>query len=589
MASTRWSCGPAALMFVLAAACGDNLKPPGDDAAPPPIDAPPAVCGNSQVEAGEDCDDGDQVADAVCTADCHFTCGDGVVEDTFGEACDTGIISGAGACPTTCDDGMACTADVLAGTGCQAQCMNSPITATVPGDGCCPTGATSLTDSDCPVVCGNGLLETGEACDTAIATGAGVCPTTPAACSDGMACTRDTVNGTGCAAACAHAPITTPMNGDGCCPAGATPATDSDCVPGCGNGVVDPGETCDTGISVGPGSCPTTCSDGMVCTRDVLTGGGTCNATCTFPAITTPVNGDGCCPAGANANTDTDCTPVCPNGVIEPGEQCDDGNMVNTDACSNACTLTTVTPTAFRFSDLDVRDPHVFVNFLGCRDVTDTALAGFSVNGQLQTSIQTDGTDADTNLDLSIATVFRPLAQTAATSPLEVHFPTCTAPLGTTTCSRMPSGTTPILTTGTNMATGSCLAALTGTIGAPAYTPAITTPSGPCYVSAPVTVTISLGGIPVVLRDARIAATYVGNPATNTTNGLLRGFISEADANTTIIPMSFPLVGGMPLSALLPGGMGNCSSRDDRDMNGTVRGWWFYLNFTAPRVPWIDN
>ena len=41
--------------------------------------------------------------------------------------------------------------------------------------------------------------------------------------------------------------------------------------------------------------------------------------------------------------------------------------------------------------------------------------------------------------------------------------------------------------------------------------------------------TITLAGIPITLRDARIAATYVGNPATTTTNGLLMGFISEAD------------------------------------------------------------
>ena len=30
--------------------------------------------------------------------------------------------------------------------------------------------------------------------------------------------------------------------------------------------------------------------------------------------------------------------------------------------------------TAFRFNDLDLRDPHVYVNFIGCRDVTDTPL-----------------------------------------------------------------------------------------------------------------------------------------------------------------------------------------------------------------------
>ena len=33
-------------------------------------------------------------------------------------------------------------------------------------------------------------------------------------------------------------------------------------------------------------------------------------------------------------------TPVCGNGKVETGEQCDDGNQINTDQCSNTCTLT---------------------------------------------------------------------------------------------------------------------------------------------------------------------------------------------------------------------------------------------------------
>ncbi|MBK9032871.1 MAG: hypothetical protein IPL61_16635 [Myxococcales bacterium] len=237
-------------MFAVSA-CGDNLKPPADDAAVA-IDATPAVCGNGTVEVGEDCDDGDQVADAVCTDSCHFTCGNGVVDDGFGELCDTGIAAGAGACPTTCDDSMACTADVQSGSGCQAQCMNAPITVPANGDGCCPTGANALTDDDCAPACGNSVVEPPETCDTGIASGSGACPNL-AACNDLVACTTDTLTAGGsCTAACANTPITAPMNGDGCCPPGATSATDSDCVAGCGNGVVDPGETCDTAIAVGP-------------------------------------------------------------------------------------------------------------------------------------------------------------------------------------------------------------------------------------------------------------------------------------------------------------------------------------------------
>lgn len=104
---------------------------------------------------------------------------------------------------------------------------------------------------------------------------------------------------------------------------------------------------------------------------------------------------------------------------------------------------------------------------------------------------------------------------------------------------------------------------------------------------------VSLAGIPVTLTDTQIAATYVGSPATNLANGLMRGFISEADANATVIPNSFPLVGGQALSVLFPGGDPagpgiNCASWSDKDTNNGVVGWWTYLNFSATQVPFTD-
>jgi len=98
----------------------------------------------------------------------------------------------------------------------------------------------------------------------------------------------------------------------------------------------------------------------------------------------------------------------------------------------------------------------------------------------------------------------------------------------------------------------------------------------------------SVGGIPVTLTSAQVAARYVGNPAMSMTNGLLRGFISEADANATIIPASFPIVGGRPLSSLLAGGTNACPGHSDKDTNNGVVGWWFYMNFPATRTTWID-
>ena len=561
-------------VIALLVACGDNHK------LAPPDAAPIVICGNGVLEAGEECDDNDEITDKVCDSTCKLTCGNGRVDAEVGELCDTGIASGPGACPTSCDDGQACTDDVLSSSECTAECVHSAITTPVDGDGCCPAGADANTDSDCSAVCGNSVVEPGELCDTAIVAGAGACPM---ACDDMLVCTTDVLNNPGtCQAACSFTPITMPADGDGCCPAGADATTDSDCVAVCGNGVVEPSETCDTGIAMGPGACPTVCDDGVACTTNTLGNPGTCQAVCVFPPITMPADNDTCCPPGGNANNDNDCAPVCGNGVPEPGEDCDDGNMDDADACANDCTVNIV-PTAFRFSDLDLRDPHAFVSFILCNDVTDNPLAGFSVNGALQTAIQTDD-DADGLLDLSPTLVFRPFSQTAPTMPVEVHFANCTAPAGSTTCS--PGTGTVSMATATNVSTGTCLAPVPGTTRP--YSPAITSTTAPCFVTSPVTVTINLSGIPITLHDAQVAARYVGNPATSMANGLLRGFISEADANATIIPASFPIVGGQPLSKLLAGGTGACPSHSDKDTNNGVVGWWFYMNFPAVRATWMD-
>ncbi|MCK5796723.1 MAG: hypothetical protein KAI47_06050, partial [Deltaproteobacteria bacterium] len=52
---------------------------------------------------------------------------------------------------SSCDDGDACTADSLAGSGpaCTAFCQHTAITSCQGGDGCCPAGCSFAGDSDC--------------------------------------------------------------------------------------------------------------------------------------------------------------------------------------------------------------------------------------------------------------------------------------------------------------------------------------------------------------------------------------------------------------------------------------------------------
>jgi hypothetical protein len=123
------------------------------------------------------CSGGDGCCPPACTpksdSDCPSNCGNGKIETTQGETCEPAaagpdVDAGVG-CPTEadCDDGDPCTTDSLLGSAanCNAKCLNTPSTAIVKGDMCCPKGANSLADDDCPVMCGNKVVEKGEDCD----------------------------------------------------------------------------------------------------------------------------------------------------------------------------------------------------------------------------------------------------------------------------------------------------------------------------------------------------------------------------------------------------------------------------------------
>jgi hypothetical protein len=275
--------------------------------------------------------------------DCSSTCGNQIVDP--GEACDTAIPSGPGACPYTasCDDKDPCTTDLLISEAtCSARCIHMPVLRAVAGDGCCPLGGDATADSDCPASCGNGLQEPGETCDLAIASGKeGACPTS-ASCNDELPCTRDVLVGSGCQTRCTHTLIDAPTPGDGCCPqAGLTRNVDSDCPASCGNGVLEAGETCDAALSAAAsGGCPLTCpGPPAACAHFVLQGS---PAACSAACVPVPITGcgptpDGCCPKGCTRANDPDCSPSCGNGRLDAGETCDTAISSGPGACPRSC------------------------------------------------------------------------------------------------------------------------------------------------------------------------------------------------------------------------------------------------------------
>jgi len=130
--------------------------------------------------------------------------------------------------------------------------------------------------------------------------------------------------------------------------------------------------------------------------------------------------------------------------------------------------------------------------------------------------------------------------------------------------------------------------------------PVTGTATNNCAVSGEIELDLNIGDgvFQIPLKGTQLAARYNGNPATTLTNGLARGFLSEAAADNIMIDLELSTAAGdpinlslhQPLSYMLAGGTNNCKTAqtgvDDRDRNppgdpNGERGWWFYLGFQA--------
>ena len=200
------------------------------------------------------------------------------------------------------------------------------------------TGDSSSTGG--PAVCGDGVVQAGEACD------------------DGNADDTDACLGTCVAAAC----------GDGVVQAGVEACDDGNadnsdvcldtCVAAsCGDGFVGPGEACDDANQVEDDACTSACAlpscgDGAVQVGEACDDGNAddadaCLSTCLAASCGDPYVQAGveACDDGNADDTDA-CLSTCEaascgDGFVQAGvEACDDGNGLDDDGCQADCTLT---------------------------------------------------------------------------------------------------------------------------------------------------------------------------------------------------------------------------------------------------------
>ncbi len=223
----------------------------------------------------------------------------------------------------------------------------------------------------------------------------------------------------------------------------------------------------------------------------------------------------------------------------------------------------------YRVNSIAIADPHFYDPILCAADITDM------VNTQLNDGVTMD-TDNDGNLDLNLMLLFNPLDQAGSGGDTDFATGECKVPLEDPFCNFGADGTS---TPTTYANADGCLTP------DPAHLSHGDIPQvpGPCFTTGVLdTYTLSLGDFSLPLQMLEISATYEGDPATDMTNGVLRGFLTEEDAENTVLPEDIPVVGGRPIADLL------CKEDEKDDLNGTS-GWWMYVRFTGNAATWLPE
>lgn len=311
-------------------------------------------------------------------------------------------------------------------------------------------------------------------------------------------------------------------------------------------------------------------------------GGGTGSASMTMTATDTPTTTE--TPTTDEPTTDTPTTTNTPT----TDDPTTDSPTTDEPTTDDPTTGTPGADAVFRFASMEVRDPHFLASTLfGCRDVTDEAPLGMpGVNDSFNEAINMD-TDGDNILDLSLMLIFRGGIDQADGGSGDMDFANGQCEVAGDCDIRPNSQLQP--TTYDSQASGTCHEADQAHLSSQNYSPAPGITMGPCFHAGPSDVTIVTSSFELPLIGAEIAATFQGDPATSFMSGTLRGFLTRAVAEATMLPEDLAGNAGVDtVAGLMPGHPDCCANHDDTDTgpNGED-GWWFYVDFTALGATWV--
>ncbi len=313
----------------------------------------PGICGDGNLDPGEECDDSNTMNGDGCDSTCQ-------IEPIGNDDCSTATVAVDGTPYSTVDS----TLDGSAPVPCDANMDNDvwfQYTATCTGEATIGTCDVAGTDTTLQVYSG---------CNCASLGDLGL-----------IGCADDNCGG----GSGFSSTVTIPVTNLGCYTirvggwngGEVSGLLDISCAAAgvCGDGMVGVGEECDDGGTVSNDGCSSTCQfEGACCKAD-----GTCLQNLSETDCATS--------GGTYQGDEVDCIdvtcPVCGNGVLNAGEGCDDGNLMNGDGCSASCTCEAIVGVPAN-NDCINRDVvsdgnHCFDNSMATTDGVVEAACNFAV------------------------------------------------------------------------------------------------------------------------------------------------------------------------------------------------------------------